>query len=159
MAYFSHKKSHVSCHTSFVFVTLVQKFTNVIKRTICQRELVPKRTRLNTHVLFFRRNFHTTVTKRNSSAMCTNGILWNNFFKSRHILRKSSQKSGFMEVARTKRDSEYFLFSGLTFSQICAHCSSEWLITSSNWQNWREKEKNLVQRTVFIILKPSILWY
>jgi hypothetical protein len=52
-----------------------------------------------------------------------------------------------MEVASTKRDSEYFLFSSLTFSQI-------WLIPQvndhqSNLTKLRKKEKKkLCSRTV-----------
>jgi hypothetical protein len=49
--------------------------------------------KLNTHVLFFRRNFHTSATKRNSSATCSKGILWNIFCTSRHILRKKAVRS------------------------------------------------------------------
>ncbi len=120
---FFPQKNYLYPAVQDLFLSLRQQklFATVKKRTI--GEELPTQ---NTHVLFFRRNFHTAVTKRNSSATCSKGALWNIFAPVAIFGGKNSWKSGSWRLPEQNAILNIFYFSGLTFSQILAHSSSEY---------------------------------
>jgi hypothetical protein len=66
-------------------IFFTQKITCILPYRICFCEKIHQHEKENHYstpmfCFFDEIYFHTVVTKRNSSAICTKGILWNNFF-------------------------------------------------------------------------------
>lgn len=134
-----HTKNHMYPAVQALFLSLWCKNSPTWKREPFAKENSCQREHDSTPMFCFFDEIFTLRWQKEIQVRFVQRVFCGIIFAKVAIFWAKTSEVGFMEVATTKRDSEYFLFSGLTFSQICAHCSSEWSITSSTWQNWGEK--------------------